>query len=238
MAGTNRLNGKARHTDWVPKPLRLSNGDIGVVTEPLGSVVPAGRCRWEWTEGPKAGRRCKRTSVWGIGLCDRHGGRDPERHEKLRKDLERVEQLLTLESMLKRLMWIMDADASLFHDEETGELMHPRDWPPEAWQIYKSAKVLNYSADPTDGEPQRVVELQVRDKKWAFELAAKIAGLIVDRQRIDGRVQHDHKVSQPLIDALLEGKARTETRGAIRSAPAPEVLDGQVLRREGAPVER
>ena len=137
-----------------------------------------------------------------------------------------------------RLMRIMDADASLFHDEETGELMQPRDWPPEAWQIFKSAKVLNYNADPTDGEQQRVVEVEVIDRRWAFELAAKIAGLLVDRKHLDALVQHDHKVSQPLIDALLEGKARTETRGAIRSAPAPEVLDGQVLRREGAPVER
>ena len=222
MAGKNTLNGKARRTNWVPKPLKLSNGDIGVVTEPLGSIVPAGRCWWKWTEGPRVGQRCRRTGVWGIGLCDNHGGRDPERHEELRKDLEGTEQLVTLESMLMRLMRIMDADASLFHDEETGELMQPRDWPPEAWQIYKSAKVLNYNADPTDGEQQRVVELEVIDRRWAFELAAKIAGLIVERRQLDTKFQHEHKMSQPMVDALLEGQARL---AAHRARPAPSIVD-------------
>jgi len=228
-----------RKTEWVPRPLTLSNGDVGIITEPLGSIVPAGKCRWRWTEGPRKGERCRRLAVWGIGLCDHHGGRDPERHEQLRKELELFEsqQMVTLQSMLARLQAIMDANASLFYDEDTGELLQPAEWPPEAWQIYKSAKVLNYNADPTDGEQQRVMELQVSDRRWAFELAAKIAGLIVERAQLDARVQHEHKMSQPLVDALLEGQERV-ARGALPAAGRGGVIDAQVVRGEKVPVKR
>ena len=225
MAGKNTLNGKARRTNWVPKPLKLSNGDIGVITEPLGAIAPVKRCRWKWTEGPKAGERCKRMGLWGIGLCDDHGGRDPARHEQLREALKGTENLVTLESMLKRLMRIMDANAALFHDEETGELLQPKEWPPEAWAIYQSAQYLNYNADPTDGVQQRVVELKVIDRRWAYELAAKIAGLIVERRQLDAKVQHEHKVSQPLVDALLEG----QERAARHALPAPNLVDVELV---------